>query len=73
MTLDETEKLFIRDLNRNPTFAGICRKLRAEARIPKWKKNTDVSEAAKEAEWKYQSGRADGIDFSLIMLGYSDE
>lgn len=71
MNLTTEEKILQRDLNRNPVFTGLCRKINEHHAIPKWKKTGDETE--KHSDWIHKTGVKEGILFVLTHLGYNDD
>lgn len=62
---------FLKEINFDPRFAAICRRLREDhGGVPKYRSGDAKPAEAKHDEWVYRSGIDDGIELVLKSLGY---
>lgn len=69
MNLTEQEKLVIQEMQRNPAFSALLKKL-SDRTVPKWKAGAD--EQAKVHQWIYDSGFVAGVEYVIKHLGYDN-
>lgn len=73
MNLTNDEKVFVREITRDPRFAAIASKITTHTTVPAYAPGGDKDDGEKASRWKYRSGFVAGVTFALTTLGYEHE